>query len=80
MDIVAHPQPVQQMRITVMDNGQVVVNGFPSNLHTSLLILHRAYKAVTLHFIDAAKNGQIDNYNLVESKIITPDKKLVAVK
>lgn len=74
----AVPQPIIQMRITVLDNKSVVVNGIPSSLRTALGILFDANKAIVDHFINRAKEGALDDANnIVQSKLITPQNKLI---
>ena len=72
------PQPVAQMKITLMDNGGIAVNGFPNNLEVAQEWLSAAAKVVVRHFITCAKAGELDENNrIIEKKIITQDKKLV---
>lgn len=54
------------------------VAGFPANYHIAIDIMNGASKAVTSHFMAKAANGEIDQLgNIVESKIIKPDKKII---
>jgi len=72
------PQPIAQMKITLMDNGGIAVNGFPNNLEAAQEWLSAAAKVVVRHFIALAKAGELDEHNrIIEKKIITQDKKLV---
>ena len=74
----AHPQPVAQIRITIMNNGSVNVNGFPTDLREARHWLFMAEEAVMNYFINKAKVGELDENNrLIEKKIITKDKGLV---
>lgn len=72
------PHPVMQMKITALSDGSVAVNGIPNNPNTALQLIAGATAAITNLFIGKAKEGQLDDANnLVESKIITPDKKII---
>lgn len=72
------PKPIMQMRITVLDNKSVVVNGIPANLRTALSILFDANKAVVDHFIGRAKEGELDDKNtIIQNKIIAPSNKII---
>lgn len=74
----AHPQPVAQMRITIMDNGSVNVNGFPADLREAMSWLFMAKEAVISYFINLAKAGELDENNrVIQKKIITKDKTIV---
>jgi len=74
----AHPQPVVQCRITAMSDGNVNVNGFPTNLLASLDLFFAAFKAIIVLFINQAKAGNLDHRNtIIPKKIIQQDKKLV---
>jgi len=72
------PQPIAQMKITLMNNGGIAVNGFPNDLESAQEWLSAAAKVVVRHFITCAKSGELDEHNrIIEKKIITQDKKLV---
>jgi hypothetical protein len=73
-----HPQPVFQIKITALSDGSVNINGFPNNLKVTLDMMTAGTQAVISHFISKAKEGNLDdNNNIIPSKILTPDKKLV---
>ena len=72
------PQPIAQMKITLMNNGRIAVNGFPGDLEVAQDWLSAAAKVIVRHFITCAKAGELDEHNrIIEKKIITQDKKLV---
>ena len=72
------PQPIAQMKITLLSNGGIAVNGFPSDLEVAQDWLSAAAKVVVRHFIALAKAGELDEHNrIIKKKIITQDKKLV---
>jgi hypothetical protein len=73
-----HPQPVFQIKITALSNGSVNINGFPNSLKVTLDMITAGAQAVISHFISKAKEGNLDdNNNIIPSKILTQDKKLV---
>ena len=73
-----HPQPVAQMRITIMNNGSVNVNGFPTDLREARHWLFMAEEAIMNYFINKAKAGELDENNrVIQKKIITKDNHLV---
>lgn len=72
------PKPIMQMKITVLDNKSVVVNGIPANLRTALGILFDANKAIVDHFVNKAKEGELDDKNtIIQNKIIAPSNKII---
>ena len=72
------PRPVAQMKITLLDNGGIAVNGFPNNLESAQDWLSAAAKVVVRHFISKAKAGELDENNrIIEKSIIVPNKTLV---
>ena len=72
------PHPLMQMKITLLSNQTISVNGIPQDLNTALDILAGASKAVVLHFVRRAKEGKLDDKNrIVQDKILMPDNKLV---
>ena len=72
------PQPVAQMKITLLDNGGIAVNGFPNDLETAQEWLSAANKVVVRHFIGKAKAGELDENNrIIKKTIIVPNKTLV---
>ena len=73
-----HPKPLMQMKITLLDNKSVIVNGIPSNLRTALSLLFDANKAVVDHFVGQAKDGNLDEVNtIVQKNIISPINKIL---
>ena len=73
-----HPQPIAQIKITLMDNGSVNVNGFPNNLELALSYMTAGNIAVVKYFVQLAKDGRLDeNNNLIENNILSPKGKLV---
>ena len=78
-NIPAHPQPVFQIKITALSDGSVNINGFPNSLKTTLDMMTAGTQAVISHFINKAKEGNLDdNNNIIPSKIVALDnKKLV---
>jgi len=74
----AHPQPVLQLKITAMSDGNVNVNNFPQNLLAAMDILFVAFKTIVVFFVNQARNGTLDDkYTVIQKKIITKDKTLV---
>lgn len=74
----AVPQPVSQMRITAMSDGNINVTGFPTNIHAALQMLTGATQAVVSHFMSEAKGGNLDDMGtIIPKKIITKNNKLV---
>jgi len=72
------PHPIAQMKITLLSNGGIAVNGFPNNLEVAQDWLSAAQKVIVRHFIAMAKAGELDENNrIIEKSIIVPDKKLV---
>lgn len=74
----AHPQPIAQMKITIMNDGSVNVNGFSKDLYMALHWLSRAEVAIIDYFINKAKAGDLDDNNrVIQKKILTKDNSLV---
>lgn len=71
----AHPQPVLQMRITAMSDGNVNVSGFPTSLRNAQNLLNMAAQATIEYFIEQAKAGNLDDNNTVIPKKIIESKK-----
>ena len=72
------PQPIAQMKITLMNNGRIAVNGFPGDLEVAQDWLSAAAKVIVRHFITCAKAGELDENNrIIEKSIIVPKKTLV---
>ena len=71
----AHPQPVIQIKITAMSDGNINVNGFPNSLLTTLDLFFAAFKAVIVQFVKTAREGNLDDeYKVIPKKIIEQDK------
>ena len=62
------PKVVCTMTVTRFENGNVNVNGFPSNIGEALEMLLLAIKAVTDFFINAAIDGKLKR----EEKFVAP--------
>lgn len=74
----AAPQPVSQMKITAMSDGNINVTGFPTNIHAALQTIAGAMQAIARHFMSEAVAGNVDESGtIVPKKIITKDNKLV---
>lgn len=74
----AVPHPVIQMKITILSNKTLTINGAPDNLDVALQVLADAARVTINLFIDKAKEGQLDDENnLIDTKIISPDKKVI---
>lgn len=70
--------PIGAVKIIIMSDGSVNVNGFPTDLHVALAWMNTATRAVINFFIDKAKRGELDsNGKVEEKKILTRDKNLV---
>ncbi len=77
MDKPVVPTPIVQIRITLLSNGALNVNGFPTKLETALAIMQDATAAIVKHFVEGAKEGKLGEDNSFEqSRILTPDNKL----
>jgi hypothetical protein len=73
--------PVAQIIINVMQDGSMNVGGFPSGLDDAITILDNARRIITYHFIDAAKNGKLNDRNVIEkSSIITPKNNIIKMQ
>ena len=71
------PTPIIQIRIILMSDGAMNVNGFPVKLETALAIMQDATTAIVKHFVKGAKEGKLDETNSFEqSRILTPDNKV----
>ena len=74
----AHPQPIAQIKITIMDNGAVNITGFPQDLNLSMNWIVAAQQALISFFVEKAKAGELDEQNkVIEKKILTRNSKLV---
>lgn len=72
------PQPIGQIKITIMDDGGVSVIGFPPSLDITREWIAAGDRVVVRHFIKLASDGKLDeNGNVIEKKILTADKTLV---
>ena len=55
--------PVFQIKINVMPDGNINVDGFPND-HTAIsAIMEKAGREVNRYFIELAKKGQLDDFN-----------------
>ena len=73
----AHAQPITQIRITLLDNGNLTISGMPQDTKTALVILSELNRAVFEHFIKLAKSGQLDDNNtIIQKHIISPEQLL----
>ena len=71
------PTPIVQIRITLMSDGAMNVNGFPTGLNAALAIMQDATAAIVKHFVEGAKEGKLDETNSFEQgRILTPDNKV----
>lgn len=76
----AVPQPVSQIRVTALSDGNINVTGFPTNIHAALQIIAGATQAITSHFLSEAQAGNVDEAGtIVPKKIITKDNKFVDI-
>lgn len=74
----AVPQPVSQMRITAMSDGNINVTGFPTNIHAAMQMIAGAAQAIVSHFMSESQAGNIDDTGtIIPKKIITKNNKLV---
>lgn len=74
----AHSQPVIQIKITAMSDGNVNITGFPNNLRACLDILYAGGQAIIAHYIAEAKAGNLDEHNnIIPSQVLTPKPGLV---
>lgn len=72
------PVPLFQIRINVMNNGAINVQGFPKNLDMALKTMDEGKNAVVKWFIQQAKENRFNNYNIVDGgNIIVPKKGLL---
>lgn len=71
-------KPQFRIIITVMPNGQLGVQGFPTNRFLARNIMEGALNAVEDVFFRAAEDGNLDpKGNLQQSPIIQQDKRIV---
>ena len=64
--------------IQVFEDGRVEVLGFPSNYHAAMSIMQAGIRRMGAYFIEEARKDKVDDkLNLIQSKIIQPDKNLV---
>jgi len=71
------PTPIVQIRITLLSDGALNVNGFPTRLDAALAIMNDAQAAIIAHFVRGAKEGKLDENNAFEDKrILTPSNKV----
>ena len=74
----AHAQPIVQIKITAMSDGNINVNGFPTSLLTTLDLIFAAFRAIIIKFVETAREGNLDDeYKVIPKKIIEQDKRLV---
>ncbi len=67
-----------QVTINITKDGKLSVNGFPNNLQGAQQVIHGAHDAIVQYFIGKAKAGEMDdNGNVIESKIVKPDRPLL---
>jgi len=72
--------PVYSITISIMSDNQVMVKGFPKSLDLCTGILDQGKKAIIDHFIEAAKDGKLNDQNVIDGgKILVPDKRIVGV-
>ena len=77
-DKLAHPQPISQIRITFMSNGEVNINGFPNGFELAFSHMTAATHAIMKYFIELAKAGELDkDNNKIENKIRMPDTRII---
>lgn len=74
----AHPQPIINVHIVMLDNGTLTISGMPQDLNTALAIIKELNRGVFEHFIELAKSGKLDKDNsLIPSNIITPGNSII---
>lgn len=67
--------------ITVTNDGQVNVSGFPKNLPQATGIMDMGKNAVVNYFVQKARSGDLDDNGIVtDDKIIKPDKNIIRVQ
>jgi len=72
------PVPLFQIRINVMNNGAINVQGFPKNLDMALKTMDEGKNAVVKWFIQQAKENRLNDHNIVDGgNIIVPKKGLL---
>lgn len=60
-----------QITINVDPAGKVSVNGFPTNFGLTTQVMDAARNAVTLFFIQAARDGKLGENGVVNDSIVT---------
>ena len=73
----ALPAPVMQIRINLLSNGDINVQGFPNDHTAASEIFEKALRVVNQYFIELAKQGQLDELNRKKDGILIPDKRIV---
>lgn len=74
------PAPGIHVRINVMTDGSINVNGFPKDHEMTSEIFEKAQRVVNKYFIELAKQGKLDDFNRVKtSNILMPNKRIVPV-
>lgn len=74
------PTPVYSVTISFMSDNTVSVNGFPRSLDVATDILDQGKRVLVNYFVNAAKDGKLDDKNVVDGgNILVPDKKLVSL-
>jgi len=69
--------PIGAIKIIIMSDGGVQVNGFPQDLHVAQSWMDAAKRAIVNYFIDKAKRGELNEKGIVEKKILTRDRSLI---
>lgn len=59
-------KPLFQTVITVLKNGNIQVQGFPSAVRTAIKLVSDFNEAMMMYFVEAARNGKLD----LQGKII----------
>lgn len=74
------PRPLYQIIITVLDNGSVNAQGFPMDFNLTNQIMDDGKRAIILHFLKQAREGKLNDQNVIEgSRILVAEKKIVGL-
>ncbi len=64
-------KPIRTVTVQFFSNGTLSLSGFPNGLDNALVCMDAAKNAVVKYFIDAAKEGRLDDQGYVAKKRIT---------
>ncbi len=70
----AIPQPIANIHIVLMEDKTLTISGMPQDATVALAIIKELNRGVFEHFIQLAKDGQLDKDNTrIVSPLIRPE-------